>query len=176
MAGETASDEDFSAATSRIFFVLERLSHHHNISRNFRHTSLLTSSGFNHWEQHSCVGATGRPQVREVFQNIISQSLVSNQVVCMADWVAGCNYVYDNNRPIVSECGSLVLWLQGVPSSTVVFQLSWREIQTWWLITGLSRHRFMPLIHSGPGGKVREYAWACAVTHAETITHTRAHM
>ena len=39
--------------------------------------------------------------------NIIDQPVVSNQVVCVADWVAGCNYVYDNNGPIVSDCSRL---------------------------------------------------------------------
>lgn len=46
-------------------------------------------------------------QVREAFQNIIAPSVASNQVVCVADGVAGCNYVYDNNGPIVSECSRL---------------------------------------------------------------------
>lgn len=153
MAGKQKKKNSF--CRQLVFLSLRDCRTIQNISRNLQ-SCLFQSAPISGVQSLGCCipvrELQEHPKWEKSSRNIMSQSLVSNQAVCMADWVAGCNYVYDNNRPIVSECSSSVLWLQGVPSSAVVFQLSETEIQTWWVITGLSGHPFIPLIHSGPAG------------------------
>lgn len=96
-----------------IFFLGSKRHDFPHLSRRFSNPSELSSSSFSMCYPTLVLELLADPKPSsslhllsaECFQNIIGQSVVSNQVVCIADWVAGCNYVYDNN-------GAHCEWLQ----------------------------------------------------------------
>ena len=101
----------------------------------------------------------------------------SNQVVCMADQVTGCNYVYGNNSLVVSECSGLGALTAGC---SIIRRCLPPQLER---NSDMMTHNwsFKAPVYTSDSfwswrqPAVRENMHACARRHTETITHTHTH-